>query len=182
MEFIELIKTPKHDNVVLRDSLGNKIVGTLCITSHHLIISARTDDQVNEVLVLHSMVDVVEKRPNPIPNGGTLMLKCKNFRVLSLEILGIVEFNNIASSIEWLSNLNDPRLLYQFFYNPEFTIVEDGWQAFNVETEFTKLINFTDQWRISNVNANFKVCVLFDIVYNLCHIVLFRFALPIPSW
>lgn len=50
MEFIELIKTPKHDNVLMIDSFGNKIEGTLCITSHHLIISAR-NDQLNELFV-----------------------------------------------------------------------------------------------------------------------------------
>lgn len=50
MEFIELIKTPKHDNVVMIDSFGHKIEGTLCITSHHLIISSR-NDQLNELFV-----------------------------------------------------------------------------------------------------------------------------------
>ena len=50
MEFIELIKTPKHDNVVMIDSFGNKIEGTLCITSHHLIISSRNED-LNELFV-----------------------------------------------------------------------------------------------------------------------------------
>lgn len=50
MEFIELIKTPKHDNVVMIDSFGKKIEGTLCITSHHLIISSR-EDHLNELFV-----------------------------------------------------------------------------------------------------------------------------------
>ncbi len=50
MEFIELIKTPKHDNVVMIDSFGQKMEGTLCITSHHLIISSR-NDQLNELFV-----------------------------------------------------------------------------------------------------------------------------------
>ncbi|KAJ6222771.1 hypothetical protein RDWZM_001316 [Blomia tropicalis] len=157
MEFIELIKTPKHDNVVMIDSFGNKIEGTLCITSHHLIISSRNED-LNELFLLHSMFDVVEKKANAMSNGGTIVLKCKNFRVLTFEIVGWVEFNNIATSIEWLSNLNDPRLLYPYFYNPEFTLVQDGWTAFQIENEFSNLTNFSDEWRISNVNKNFEVC------------------------
>lgn len=55
MEFIELIKTPKHDNVVMIDSFGNKIEGTLCITSHHLIISSRNED-LNELFVSKSLL------------------------------------------------------------------------------------------------------------------------------
>lgn len=103
------------------------------------------------------MFDVVEKKANAMSNGGTIVLKCKNFRVLTFEIVGWVEFNNIATSIEWLSNLNDPRLLYPYFYNPEFTLVQDGWTAFQIENEFSNLTNFSDEWRISNVNKNFEV-------------------------
>lgn len=104
------------------------------------------------------MVDVVERKPNSSSSGGTIILKCKNFRLLTLDIVGFTEFNNIATSIEWLSNLNDPRLLYPHFYNPEFLLVEDGWTAFQIEHEFSSLINFGDDWRISNVNKNFDVC------------------------
>src|SRR5699024_4248144 len=87
-----------------------------------------------------------------------VVLKCKNFRILTLEIVGLVEFNNIATSIEWLSNLNEARLLYPHFYNPEFSFVEDGWTAFQLENEFATLTNFSDEWRLSSVNKNFKVC------------------------
>lgn len=104
------------------------------------------------------MIDVVERKPNIASTGGTIVLKCKNFRLLNFEILGFTEFNNIATSVEWLSNLNDARLLYPYFYNPEFSLVEDGWSAFQVESEFNKLIHFGDDWRISSVNKNFEVC------------------------
>lgn len=41
MEFVELIKAPKVDNVILRRPLFPRIEGTLCITGHHLILSSR---------------------------------------------------------------------------------------------------------------------------------------------
>lgn len=103
------------------------------------------------------MIDIVERKANASSSGGTMVLKCKNFRTLTFEILGFTEFTNIATSIEWLSNLNDARLLYPHFYNPEFKIVEDGWNSFCIETEFANLTNFSDEWRISNVNKNFEV-------------------------
>lgn len=43
MEFAELIKTPKLEKVILHGPMGQVMEGTLCITSHHLIISSRTD-------------------------------------------------------------------------------------------------------------------------------------------
>jgi len=44
MEFIELIKAPKVDNVTLRRPLFPRIQGTLCVTGHHLILSSRRED------------------------------------------------------------------------------------------------------------------------------------------
>lgn len=51
MEFFDLIKTPKHDGVVMCDSFQGRIEGTLCITSHHLIISSRKNE-FEELMVL----------------------------------------------------------------------------------------------------------------------------------
>lgn len=43
MEFAELIKTPKVDNVIMhRPPLHGPTEVVLCITSHHLILSSRT--------------------------------------------------------------------------------------------------------------------------------------------
>lgn len=44
MEFIELIKAPRVDNVIMRRTLLKTIEGTLCITGHHLILSSRKQD------------------------------------------------------------------------------------------------------------------------------------------
>ena len=40
MEFVELIKTPKLDGVFLLDHLNTTVEGRLCITGHHLLLSA----------------------------------------------------------------------------------------------------------------------------------------------
>lgn len=51
MEFADLIKTPKLDGVLLHDpgqagtgTGAGATVGTLCITGHHLLLSARQEN------------------------------------------------------------------------------------------------------------------------------------------
>lgn len=101
------------------------------------------------------MVDVVERKS--YGNGGSLTLKCKDFRIIQLEIRGQEEFDNVANSIECLSNLDDSRLLFPFYYPCNFDIVEDGWDAFQIAKEFSKIKLVSDAWRISYANKNFKV-------------------------
>jgi len=53
MEFMELIKTPKVDNVVLMRSFNHKKVsGTLCLTSHHLLFVDRSSESPEEELMV----------------------------------------------------------------------------------------------------------------------------------
>ena len=54
---------------------------------------------------------------------------------------------------------DDLRLKYAFFYRSMYQVLEDGWTAFTVDSEFNKLIK-GDEWRISNVNADFLVTYL----------------------
>lgn len=44
MEFEALIITPKLDDVILRSPFHESIIGTLCITGHHLILQSRKED------------------------------------------------------------------------------------------------------------------------------------------
>ena len=48
-------------------------------------------------------------------------------------------------------------LAYPFFYRPMFEIMEDGWHAFHPETEFSRLIGRSEEWRLCHVNKNFEV-------------------------
>jgi len=107
------------------------------------------------------MVDVVERKPSY--NGGVITLKCKDFRTITLEVAGSDDFQNVAQSIEWLSNLDDPRLMYPFFYRAMFDIVEDGWDAFQLENEFSKIKMYSDDWRISYVNKDFAVSFIWNL-------------------
>ncbi|CAG0895172.1 unnamed protein product, partial [Darwinula stevensoni] len=156
MEFADVIRIPKLDSVLLHRPLSSgPIDGTLCITGHHLIFSSRKETE-EELWLLHRCVDAVEKRPGP--NGGTLVLRCKDLRVISLEIPGLEEFGSIGNTIDILSNIEDTRLHYPFFYRAMHAILEDGWMAFLLDSEFPKLTRHSDDWRISAVNRDFQVC------------------------
>ncbi|XP_052666022.1 myotubularin-related protein 9 isoform X1 [Harpia harpyja] len=156
MEFAELIKTPRADNVVLHRPFYLAVEGTLCLTGHHLIFSSRRQDNAEELWLLHSNIDSVEKRF--VGSLGTIIIKCKDLRIIQLDIPGMEECLNIASSIEALSTLDSVTLMYPFFYRPMFEIVEDGWRCFLPDEEFELLSSVTDEWRLSCINKEFSVC------------------------
>lgn len=155
MEFAELIKTPRVDKVLLHRPFHPTVGGTLCLTGHHLILSSRQDNS-EELWLLHSNIDSIEKRF--VGSCGTITIKCKDLRIIQLEITGMDECLNIASSIEALSTLDSITLMYPFFYRPMFEVTEDGWSSFLPEQEFELLASETEDWRLSEVNRDFSVC------------------------
>ncbi|KDR15085.1 Myotubularin-related protein 9 [Zootermopsis nevadensis] len=160
MEFVELILIPKLDGVVMHGPFQKPVDGTLCITGHHLILSTRKEG-VEELWLLHHNVDAVEKKLNGL-QGGSLIIKCKDFRIIQLDICTPDEFAKVATTIESLSSLDEPNKLYPFFYRPLFPIMEDGWTAFRPETEYSQLVTSQgDEWRISYINKDFQVCATY---------------------
>ncbi|GAV03383.1 hypothetical protein RvY_13812 [Ramazzottius varieornatus] len=162
MEFSELIRSPYVESVTLRilpEVSGLR--GRLCITGHHMIISAHSRDQgarAAEVWILHMAVDATERRLYPAGNGGSLIVKCKDLKLYILDITGQLDFNNVASSVEKLSHIADVYNFYPFFYRPIFEILEDGWIMFPLESEYTKWTSAGSDWRVSHVNRKFEVC------------------------
>lgn len=110
--------------------------------------------------LLHQCIDLVERKPimvNNVLTGGFITLKCKDLRVIALQINCPQEYLNVANSIEQLSNLKSAHYLYPYFYRPMYTILEDGYTMFRNELEFGKLLA-TDEWRLTHVNREFTVC------------------------
>jgi myotubularin-related protein 9 len=54
--------------------------------------------------LLHHNVDAVERRLNGM-QGGSLIIKCKDFRVIQLDICTPDEFLKVATTVENLSSL-----------------------------------------------------------------------------
>lgn len=103
---------------------------------------------------------MVERKPtitNNVLQGGSLIIKCKDLRVISIEIQTAREFLDVARSLETLSRFDDCTMYYPFFYRPMYNILENGWGMYRPESEFGKLLN-GDDWRLTNLNSDYTVC------------------------
>lgn len=90
-------------------------------------------------------------------HGGSITIKCKDLKIIVLQISTPQDFLNVVNSIELLSTIKDIRSTYPFFYRPNFNILEDGYSIFSTELEYAKLLA-GDDWRITLVNQNYTVC------------------------
>ncbi|XP_031450644.1 myotubularin-related protein 9-like isoform X2 [Phasianus colchicus] len=180
MEFSELIKTATVESVLLSCAGQPAVKGTLCITSHHLLLSScpggEGQPSAVELWLLIRNVDAVEKRVQNVGwyqpprssgsprdnrlagSSGTITLRCKDLKVLQLEIPGMEECLNIASSIEALSSVDSVMMMYPFFHRPQSLRLEEGWPRLPVEQHFQQIATQTTQWRLSDVNQDFAVC------------------------
>ncbi|CAH1403312.1 unnamed protein product [Nezara viridula] len=156
MEFADLILVPKLDSVVLQAPFAKPTDVSVCITGHHIIFSTRKQG-AEELWLMHDNIDTLEKRCTSGIAGGSIILRCKDFRTIRLSIKSSIDFQNLVTSLERLSSLDDLRLQYAFFYRPMYQILEDGWTAFTVDSEFSKLLK-SDEWRISYINSDFSIC------------------------
>lgn len=81
----------------------------------------------------------------------------------------------VATSLEALSNIQSDEVKYAFYFKLNFIPVENGWQSYTLESEFYKLFgkndNNNNEWRISNVNKDYKVA--YTLFYFYFYIVLF---------
>lgn len=62
---------------------------------------------------MHQNIDVIEKKPSNIA-GGSLLLKCKDFRMIKLDIASTDDLNNVAETLENIkavSGSNIPSIL-----------------------------------------------------------------------
>ncbi|XP_072546129.1 myotubularin-related protein 9 isoform X1 [Salminus brasiliensis] len=174
MEFSEHIKTANVEHVLLKLPFQPPVRGTLCVTGHHLLFSDREEGSEWQLLLLLRNIDAVEKSvenllgyPQPSQAGqsqrttgssGTIIIKCKDLRILQLDIPGMEECLNIASSIEALSSLESVTVMYPFFHRPRQLSLNDPWGLSSPEQDYTQTERLWDRWRLSKVNSDFSVC------------------------
>ncbi|KAM9320111.1 myotubularin-related protein 9-like [Gastrophryne carolinensis] len=177
MELSHLIQSSQVKNVRVCCPLRPPVTGTLCVSSHHLILSAHPFEGATQencaLWLLHCAVDSVEKSVHNIAalkskevsqdgqsqsGSGIVILRCKNLRVIQLEIPGMEETLNVARSVQALSSLESVTLSYPFFFRPAGCKLGKGWPRDTMENVYRKLKAETDTWRLSHVNRNFKVC------------------------
>nr|XP_025134289.1 myotubularin-related protein 9 isoform X2 [Bubalus bubalis] len=106
MEFAEMIRTGQAQAELLRGPEEPPLRGTLCITGHHLLLSPGPQATPDLWLLLLRNVDSIEKRV--AGDSGTITLRCKDLRVLQLDIEGVEATLDIARSIEVLLRAGQP--------------------------------------------------------------------------
>lgn len=151
MEFSELIKVSRIEGVtVYQDSFI--LEGLLCLTGHYLMISSKQNESR---LIMLKNVDCTERKA--ATKGGVIVLKCKDFTVIQIDIPDFESCQQLAASIEALSNIENINLLLPFYFKPSYDILENGWLAFSPESECSRLRMNADEWRLSTVNKEYKV-------------------------
>uniref|UniRef100_A0A0M3HP20 Myotubularin phosphatase domain-containing protein n=1 Tax=Ascaris lumbricoides TaxID=6252 RepID=A0A0M3HP20_ASCLU len=170
MELSDAIERPRVDNVFLRKGPRQPQPGSLALIGHHMIFSPsetspkspKSSRSDNELWLLHRAVDRVISEPisrDNLARGGYLILKCKNFMICVFEVADLEDCMAVARSIEKLSNLSGIQHEYPFYYRCPFTVLDNGWTAFDTEQEFARLmVRCKEGWRISAVNKGFRVC------------------------
>ncbi|XP_041576791.2 myotubularin-related protein 9-like isoform X3 [Taeniopygia guttata] len=157
MEFSELIKTATVEDVLLARPGLPAVRGTLCITSHHLLLSSQPRGDLQLWLLIRN-VDAVEKRV--CGSSGSITLRCKDLQVLQLEIPGMEECLNIASSIQALLRSSQPLPGPKRRRCPEDekllgTILEEGDRGFIIDTRSAQAAK---QARLSGGGTEPKSC------------------------
>ncbi|XP_061245235.1 myotubularin-related protein 9-like [Bos javanicus] len=156
MEFAEMIRTGQAQAELLRGPEEPPLRGTLCITGHHLLLSPGPQATPDLWLLLLRNVDSIEKRV--AGDSGTITLRCKDLRVLQLDIEGVEATLDIARSIEALSSLESVITSFPFFYRPKGLRLGDAWHFHPPECYYKRVARETNAWRLSEANEDFSLC------------------------
>ncbi|XP_073648948.1 myotubularin-related protein 9-like isoform X4 [Tursiops truncatus] len=166
MEFSELIRTGQAQAELLRGPEMPPLRGTLCVTGHHLLLSPGPQATPDLWLLLLRSVDSIEKRV--AGDAGTITLRCKDLRVLQLDIEGVEATLDIARSIEALSSLESVITSFPFFYRPKGLRLGEAWHFHPPERYYKRIaretwssplpVPQTRAWRLSEANEDFSLC------------------------
>nr|XP_030726981.1 myotubularin-related protein 9-like isoform X3 [Globicephala melas] len=137
MEFSELIRTGQAQAELLRGPEMPPLRGTLCVTGHHLLLSPGPQATPDLWLLLLRSVDSIEKRV--AGDAGTITLRCKDLRVLQLDIEGVEATLDIARSIEALSSLESVITSFPFFYRPKGLRLGEAWHFHPPERYYKRI-------------------------------------------
>ncbi|KAA0704603.1 Myotubularin-related protein 6 [Triplophysa tibetana] len=157
---MEHIRTPKVEQVKLLDRFSNKsTTGTLHLTATHLIFAESNSASAQEIWILHHHIASVEKLALTA-SGCPLLIQCRNFRIVHFIIPRERDCHDIYSSLFRLLRPGSYDDLYAFSYNPKQNDQqrEEGWQLLDLGAEFERMGVPCDQWKLTDVNRDYKVC------------------------
>ena len=147
-----MIKISRVEGItVYQDS--SVLEGVLCLTGHYIIISSKNGESTRVIMLKN--VDYTEKKI--ASKGGILILKCKDFTIIQIEIPDVDSCLQLSSSIEELSNIENINLSLPFYYKPSFDVLENGWHAYLPDTECSRLRMNAEEWRLCTINKDYAI-------------------------
>uniref|UniRef100_A0A8D3CD08 Myotubularin phosphatase domain-containing protein n=1 Tax=Scophthalmus maximus TaxID=52904 RepID=A0A8D3CD08_SCOMX len=131
--------------------------GTLYLTATHLIFVESSAK--NSTSILHHHIASVEKL-SLTTTGCPLVIQCRNFRLVHFVVQRERDCHDIYSSLLRLLRPVSYEELYAFSYNPKQNDQqrEEGWQLIDLGAEFERMGVPCDQWQLTDVNRDYKVC------------------------
>ncbi|XP_064482258.1 myotubularin-related protein 6-like isoform X1 [Ornithodoros turicata] len=156
---MEIIKTPKVENVRMLDRFNSKkpSIGSLYLTTTHLIFF--DPDRKKETWILHMHIASVGKLP--ISTTGTpLQIRCKNFLCVTFLIPKERDCHNIFLSLQQLSQPLQIDDLYCFHYTAsnEDLSRSSGWNKFDLQAEYLRMGVPNKYWAATNINHDYEIC------------------------
>jgi len=159
MEFADIIRISRVDNVRLRRPAEPNAEVTVAVTGHHLILSlaeVQEKQGPREIWLLHRNIQAIGRGEESGGRSGTITLRYKDLRLIHLDIIGTDKYSALLQSLEQLAQVKEPTASYPYFYSPGFRALEDGWCLFRPEEELAKLLKGADtDWRTTKLNSDF---------------------------
>lgn len=150
--------TKQVENVCLVDrfSTRKKIVGTLYITSTHVIFVDAEGHK--ETWISHMHIGSVEKR-TATANGRPLQIRCKNFQNATFVIPCERDCQDVSSSLLTLSQPENLEDLYAFHFAPsDSSSRPSGWDFFDLQSEYLRMGVPNENWVLSTINKDYELC------------------------
>ncbi|KAF5399477.1 Myotubularin protein 9 [Paragonimus heterotremus] len=161
MELASLIKVNNISGCKLCGPNMSLLLRKLVLTNHHLLFVSDGEDfsllymSIDAVRLLDA---VAERRyVSSGQSGFTLALYTKLFCIYELTIPGLNDARALQQSLEALINIENPVLLYPFFYKPDFNHIQKVPTAVDSRDDLREALT-TNRWRVCMANKGYGLC------------------------
>lgn len=157
---------------------GEQATGTLHLTPHHMIFShippaAESSPDRNtvikplEIWIAYPIISLCTFRPAAASSRqpSSIRLRCRDFTFVCFYFYNEANARATYESIRsWTCKIGRIEKLYAFTFQPPLPERKvDGWSIYNPLKEWARLgvgrPDVKSAWRISNINADYTVCV-----------------------
>lgn len=147
---------------------GVPYVGTLHLTSHHLIFRyasssgapAPKNSAQMEMWITYPIIHTVQRLPMNASGFAALRIRCRDFNFVTFHFMSERECRDVFESVRSLTVRGDLERLYAFVFTPPPPErVVNGWNVYDPLKEYERmgLGTKTRDWRISKINNSYTV-------------------------